>query len=192
MDKTMIINFFDRYAASWDKNLVRNESVISQILEKSEIRQGIDVLDIASGTGVLFPDYISRGVASLTGVDISPEMVKITKEKFPGIEIICADAETYSFEKSYDVAMIYNAFPHFSDPVRLINNLALTLKKGGRLTVAHGMSEVELEKCHSGVAKNVSSQLLKKEELAKIMSEYFDVDIMISDDSMYMVSGKKL
>lgn len=191
MNKKEITDFFDRYAAVWDESLVRNEAVINKILDKSEVKQGVRVLDIASGTGVLFADYISRKVASFTGVDISAEMVRIAKNKFPGAEVICADAEVCSFTKKYDVVMIYNAFPHFHDPEGLIRNLSRALETGGRLTVAHGMSEAELEKCHSGAAKSVSVALLKKEELSLVMSEYFDVDVMISDDSMYMVSGKK-
>lgn len=33
------------------------------------------LLDVACGTGVLFPDYLARG-ASVTGIDISPEMAR--------------------------------------------------------------------------------------------------------------------
>lgn len=192
MDKKEIADFFDTYAASWDDNLVRNEDVINYILDKSDVVSGIDVLDVASGTGVLFPDYISRNVSSVTGIDISPEMVKIAGQKFPETEIICGDAETYFFEKKYDVIMIYNAFPHFTDQKKLIENLSDYLKSGGRLTVAHGMSMKELEKCHSGAAEKVSVPLIQKEDLCEIMSEFLEVDIMISDDRMYMVSGKKI
>ena len=190
MDKNHIIAFFDALAYGWDCNQVHDEEIITFILDKGEIVKGKRVLDVACGTGVLFPDYIRRG-ARVTGVDISSEMLRIAKNKYPDIQLICADAEEYSFEKDYDAVMIYNAFPHFSNPEKLIKNLWNALNIGGRFTVAHGISEKELEKCHSTVAKDVSLPLPSKEKLCDMMSELFDVDVMISDEEKYIVSGLK-
>ena len=190
MDKKEIIAFFDELAPCWDKTNVRNEDVISEILQKGGIRNGAKVLDVACGTGVLFSDYESLG-AEFVAIDISENMVKKAKEKFPEAEVICGDATTYDFGNDFDAVMIYNAFPHFDEPQRLIENLAKSLKKSGRFSVAHGISEKELEKCHSGSAKNISVPLLKKEVLAEMMSPWFKVDVLISDDRMYMVSGVK-
>ena len=190
MDKKDIIAFFDELAPCWDKTNVRNEEVISEILRKGGIRKGTKVLDIACGTGVLFPDYESLG-AEFVGIDISENMVKKAREKFPEAEVICGDATTYDFSSDFDAVMIYNAFPHFDEPQRLIENLAKSLKKSGRLSIAHGISEKELEKCHSGSAKNISVPLMKKEVLAEMMKPYFEADVLISDEKMYMVSGVK-
>ena len=190
MDKKDIIAFFDKLAPCWDDNNSRNEEVIAEILQKGGIRKGVKVLDVACGTGVLFPDYMNLG-ATVVGIDISENMVKKARDKFPEAEIICGDVTEYSFKDEFDAVMIYNAFPHFIDPVKLIKNLSGVLKESGRFTVAHGISEKELEKCHSGSAKNVSVPLVKKEVLADMMSPYFNVDVLISDERMYMVSGTK-
>ncbi len=190
MDKKDVIEFFNNIAPHWDNEQLRNEDVISLILEKGDIAKDKQILDVACGTGVLFPDYISLG-ANVTGIDISPEMVKMAKEKFPGIEVICGDAESYSFENQFDAVMIYNAFPHFIKPKTLFANLTKHLNSGGRLTIAHGISEKELQQCHSGKAKNISLPLPTKEKLAEMLSEFCSVDIMISDEKMYMVSGLK-
>lgn len=190
MDKNEVIAFFNSVASGWDATQVRDEEIIDLILSKGAVTSGAQVLDVACGTGVLFPDYISRG-AKTTGIDISPEMVNIARKKYPEIDVICGDAQTYDFGKSFDVVMIYNAFPHFPEPEKLIESLADKLKTGGRLSVAHGISEKELERCHSGSAKKISVPLMKKEALAEMMSPWFDVDVLISDDRMYMVSGVK-
>lgn len=191
MDKKEVISFFDKLAHNWDKDQVRNEEVIKIILEKGGIKKGTEVLDVACGTGVLFDDYINHEVASVTGIDISSEMVKISRCKFPQAEVICGDAETYSFQKQFDVVMIYNAFPHFANPDMLFDNLSKVLKDGGRFSIAHGISEKELEQCHSASAKSVSLPLPSTEKLAEMMSEFFRIDVMISDERMYMVSGVK-
>ena len=66
MDKKEIAAFFDRCAPGWDADMVRPEPVIAQILSNAGVRPGIRVLDVACGTGVLFPDYRRRQVASVT------------------------------------------------------------------------------------------------------------------------------
>ncbi|MBO7319723.1 MAG: class I SAM-dependent methyltransferase [Clostridia bacterium] len=190
MEKNKIIAFFDDMASDWDAMQVRNEDVIAEILQKGGIIRRTKVLDVACGTGVLFPDYISLG-AEVTGIDISANMAEKAREKYPDIKVICGDAAEYSFEDAFDAVMIYNAFPHFTDPDKLIKNLSAALREKGRFTVAHGMSEKELAKCHSTVAKDVSLPLPSKERLADIMSDIFDVDVMISDDEKYIVSGLK-
>ena len=190
MDKKEIIAFFDKLAPCWDETNLRNEEVIAEILQKGGIGRGVKVLDVACGTGVLFTDYINLG-ADVTAIDISPEMVNIAREKFPEIKVLCGDASTFDFEEVFDAVMIYNAFPHFTNAEKLIESLAAKLRVGGRFSVAHGISEKELEKCHSGSAKRISVPLVKKEVLAEMMSPWFEVDVLISDDRMYMVSGVK-
>ena len=190
MDKKEIIAFFDSLASGWDKTNIRNEEVIAEILSKGGLKDGAKVLDVACGTGVLFTDYLKAG-AEITGIDISENMVKTAKEKFPDTCIICADATDFHFDEKFDVIMIYNAFPHFDSPEKLIKNLTDALSPCGRLSIAHGISEKELAECHSGSAKNVSVPLVKKETLAEMLNPYLNVDTMISDDRMYLVSGVK-
>lgn len=190
MNKQDIIAFFDKLAPEWDSCNIRNEEVIAEIISKGGIREGVKVLDVACGTGVLFPDYQRYG-ADITGIDISENMVKTAREKFPEVHVICGDATYFFFEEKFDAIMIYNAFPHFDEPEKLIDNLVKALKPSGRLSIAHGISEKELAECHSGNARNVSVPLVKKEVLADMMKPYLDTDVLISDDRMYMVSGVK-
>lgn len=191
MEQQEIIRFFDRCAPSWDAEMVRNEPVIAAILDNAGIARGIDVLDVACGTGVLFPDYLARGVASLTAIDIAPEMARIAQEKFPQVKVLCGDVETTEFERKFDAVVIYNAFPHFPEPARLIGRLAEWVKPGGRLTVAHGMSRDKLVRHHSGSASRVSIDLPEAHDLADIFAPWFDVDVTISNDEMYQVCGKR-
>ena len=189
MKKTDIAAFFDNCAPWWDSDMIRHEDIIAKILDNGGIREGVHVLDVACGTGVLFPDYLARGVASVTAIDISPEMAKLAASKFPEVHVICGDVENTKFDRQFDCIMVYNAFPHFPDPEHLIEVLAGLLKPGGRLSVAHGMSRAALCDHHAGRAANVSIDLLHEQELAEIFSDWFDVDVVISDDRMYQVSG---
>ena len=83
MDKSSVIAFFDRLAPQWDADMIRSDELIGIILDNACAGPGKDVLDVACGTGVLIPDYLSRGVATVTGIDISPKMAEIAGAKFP-------------------------------------------------------------------------------------------------------------
>ena len=190
MDQEKIISFFDGCAKNWDAETIRNERVINIILDNAQVKENTRVLDVACGTGVLFPDYIKRG-AVVTGVDISPEMVKIAKKNFPKIEVLCEDVENLDFTENFDVVMVYNAFPHFPHPERLIEKLSTFLRDGGILSVAHGMSREDLLKLHNERASEVSLELPEANELSKIFEPFFNIDIIISDSEMYQVSGIK-
>lgn len=194
MEKEEIIAFFDTIASHWDEDMIRDDEVIDVILNHAEVKSGNYVLDVACGTGVLFPDYLNRDVALVTGVDISSEMVKIATKKYAKeqkIQVLCNDIETMPLEQIYDNAVVYNAFPHFPEPDRLLQALVRCVKVGGTVTIAHGMSREQINKCHEGSAKKVSLGLMPVEELAQLMGKYLDVTTVIADEKMYQVVGKR-
>ena len=191
MDKEIIKDFFNDLAPRWDNEPIADKEIIDTILDNGGIKENIQVLDVACGTGVLFPFYLERIVKSITAIDLSPQMVKIAKSKFPQADVICGDAENITFDNQFNVIMIYNAFPHFPEPEKLIENLSKAVKSGGKISIAHGMSKKELDDIHMKSAGTVSNILPECEELKKILEPYFNVDIMISNDKMYQVSGIK-
>ena len=194
MEKKDIIEFFDRCAPSWDADMIKSDAIIGRILDNAEVESGMDVLDVACGTGVMFDYYLERNVASVTGIDIAPEMAKIAAGKYAGepkVHVICGDVEEYNFDRKFDRIVVYNAFPHFPYPKRLIKILAGLLKEEGRLTVAHGMSREAIDGHHSGAASKVSNGLMSAENLKRIFDAHFDVEVVISNRHMYQVSGVK-
>lgn len=191
MNKDTIRDFFNDFAPRWDNEPIADIEIINTILGNADVKENVNMLDIGCGTGVMFPFYMERNVKSITAVDLSPEMVKIAKSKFPQAEIICGDAENITFDRQFDVVMIYNAFPHFPNTEKIIENLSKAVKDNGRISIAHGMSKKELDEIHMKSAGKVSNILPECDELAELLSPYFNVDIKISNDKMYQVSGTK-
>ena len=194
MDKQSVIEFFDKCAPTWDAEMVKSDAIINRILDNAEVGAGMTVLDVACGTGVMFDYYLSRGVKSVVGIDISPEMAKIAAEKYaaePRVQVICGDVEEYAFDRKFDRIVVYNAFPHFPHPKRLIKLLSELLKEDGRLTIAHGASRETIDGHHSGAASKVSNGLMVAESLKRIFDARFNVEVMISNRHMYQVSGVK-
>ncbi len=193
MNKQNVIDFFDHMAAHWDADMIRDDAIISTILDGAKVRPGIRVLDVACGTGVVIPDYLSRGVGSVTAVDISPEMVRIARKKFPqeNVRVLCGDIEELVFPEKFDCIMVYNAFPHFPQPERLIATLSGLLAPGGTLTVAHGMCRAKIDRHHEGAASKVSVGLMHEDQLAAIFEKHLTVTVKISNENMYQVTGTK-
>ena len=181
-------------APQWDADMIRHDDIIATILDNAGVRPGVDVLDVACGTGVLFPDYLARNVGSLTAVDISPEMVRIARSKYPEaqVSVCCGDVEELDFDRQFDSIVVYNAFPHFPEPGRLIERLTRLLKTGGTLTVAHGMSRAAIDRHHEGAASRVSVGLMHEDALAAMFRRHLQLTAKISTDRMYQVAGKKI
>ena len=194
MEKKDVIEFFDRMASNWDADMIKSDEKIGKILDNAEVGEGMEVLDVACGTGVMFPYYLARKVASVTGIDISPEMAKISAAKFDAyknVRVICGDVEDYAFDRKFHRIVVYNAFPHFPNPKRLIATLADLLKEGGRLTIAHGQSREAIDGHHHGTASKISNGLMRADALKALFDPHFEVEIMISNSRMYQVSGFK-
>lgn len=190
IDKKDVIEFFDELAPGWDHDLVVDTDKINTILDAAGVRESTRVLDVACGTGVLFPFYQQRRVAEVLAVDISAQMARIAGEKaFSPIRVVCGDIESMPGTGDFDCCVVYNAFPHFPDPERLVRHLSGWLKPGGRLTVAHSMSLEQLNHHHSGRAAKVSMGMMPAGDLAEIFGQCFRVDTVVSDREKYIVSG---
>lgn len=194
MDRNKIRDFFNRLAPEWDANMVRNDEIISTILDNVHVEEGCDVLDVACGTGVLIPDYLKRNVRSVTGIDLSEKMIEIAKAKFETddrVTLVCDDVTEHVFEGRFDSIIVYNALPHFGDFEELIRILSGMLKENGYLTIAHGASRDSINHHHSNVSSDLKKELPVIEELTEIMSRYLEVTVAISDERMYQAAGRK-
>lgn len=193
MNKNEIIAYFDAAASQWDAHMITDDRKINFIMDAADVKKDWSVLDVACGTGVMFPYYLRRNVSRVIGVDISSEMAKIAakKQNDPRLQVICGDIETLPVQTKCDSCVVYNAFPHFENPERLISVLACWVRTGGRLTVAHSMSLADLRQHHSGRASYISREMLNGRELSSFFSPWFDVDICISDNEKYVLSGKR-
>lgn len=195
MDKKEIIKFFDKCSAHWDDDAIIHNDKMKTILDYAGIKKGDRVLDVACGTGIMFPYYLERDVDSILGIDISPEMVKLCKKKFEDngkIDVICADADEFICENEFDAVMIFNAFPHFINPNLLIANLRKSVKQGATLTVAHDAGRKTIDGFHKGKASAVSNGLMSEYDLKDIFVQAgFENIKILANDEIYIVTGVK-
>ncbi len=139
-------SFWNRYAKLYDFEIKRfNDKAYFEMyqLMSSSLLPGMDVLEVATGTG-LIAISIASGVHSVEAVDFSPKMIEIArKKKAPGnVRFSIEDAAELSFEdNTFDAAIISNALHIVPDPVKVLRDISRVLKPKGLLiapTYSHG------------------------------------------------------
>jgi SAM-dependent methyltransferase len=94
------------------------------------------LLDVGCGSGLLCQLAAARG-AAVSGIDISPALLEIARERTPGGDLREGDLAALPFAAdSVDVVTGANAFQFAPDPAEGFAEAARVLRSGGRLVAA--------------------------------------------------------
>ncbi len=98
---------------------------------------GENILDIGCGTGHLSSEIAQVG-ASVVGIDSSASMIETARKSYPGLDFRVEDARTFVLPAHFD-AIFSNAALHWiPEAERVVCNLAVSLKPGGRFVLEMG------------------------------------------------------
>lgn len=180
--------FFDDLAAEWDLSFtVEDMERLSHIVDHMGVQEGTEILDLGCGTGVLF-DMLRRKVGengSLTGVDFSFKMIQRAHRNFPfeNVNVVDADAMLLPFaDDTFDMAVAFSAFPHFSDQQRAINEVHRVLRNGMKFYIIHLISSKEIAKIHHQIGGAVEyDQIPPEDHLRKMLNSSKFADVTIED-----------
>ena len=94
-----------------------------------------NVLDVACGTGEMMVELAKQG-CTVTGVDISEEMLEIVRIKVNGERLMAADAEHLPFkDESFDAVTCAFGVRNFVHSEQGISEMLRVLKSGGRMVI---------------------------------------------------------
>ncbi len=134
-DKQKEIFFFDAHAASGEYDAFTpksNARLIAAAIRVLALPRGARVADLGCGSGV-FTNLLRRAGYATIGLDISPKLIQLGRQKHPGLELIQGDAENLAFpSESLDGVLLINLVHHFPNPRRLAAEVRRVLKRGGR------------------------------------------------------------
>jgi 2-polyprenyl-3-methyl-5-hydroxy-6-metoxy-1,4-benzoquinol methylase len=113
-----------------------------------ELPPGARILDAACGSGWL-SEYFARLGYDLTGIDISPDLIKICEDRIAALpptdyeqKIRCRfrvhDLELGPLDNKFDAIICYDAMHHLEDAAAAIRHLAAMLPVGGLLFILEG------------------------------------------------------
>ncbi len=135
---------FDQHAASWDEKPERVDlaaRICMTLLKQVELDPGMEVLDFGCGTGLSSLPWAGQ-VKSLTGLDPSPAMLEVFKEKanqqgLSNVQTLeVAPDHGAAIPGQYDLVVSSMVFHHIEDIGALLQKLHGVLKPAGRLYVA--------------------------------------------------------
>jgi len=94
------------------------------------------VLDLACGTGILFPKLVKR-FKTVVGLDYSLPMLSVAKEKpFNNVYLVRGDALELPFkENSFDTVVLSLGLRHFPYIGKSLKEIHRVLKEGGELHI---------------------------------------------------------
>jgi ubiquinone/menaquinone biosynthesis C-methylase UbiE len=119
-------------------------------IKASRLRRGERVLDVGTGTGILIPYILKYGPSEIHACDLSENMLRQVKGKFPQvITHLCDIRDLLLAGDSLDVAFINACFSNIMDKSKSLNNLYRLLRRKGRLVISHPLGRdfiVELKK----------------------------------------------
>ena len=97
---------------------------------------GGDVLDVATGTGLVAEALVARGFR-VTGIDQSTEMLARARERFGGrVELVEGSADELPFpDSSFDHLTFTYLLRYVDDPAATVRELARVVRPGGTIAM---------------------------------------------------------
>ena len=135
-------SFSELERAGWQRNasdydtvdLPATHQAFAPLLDSLGGLRGRHVLEVASGTGHLAAEVLTRG-ASVVGIDVASKMVALARERFPRATFVEGDAEGLPFEDAqFDSVLCCFGLLHFAEPVKALREMARVLKPGGAVS----------------------------------------------------------
>jgi SAM-dependent methyltransferase len=108
---------------------------VYELVERTADLRGRRVLDVGCGTGRLSAALVERARARVWGVDASPEMLGVAKEKVQGVAFKLARAESLPFKDGWFERVVLWLTLHLVDRPRALAEVRRVLGDDGRVAV---------------------------------------------------------
>jgi SAM-dependent methyltransferase len=140
-----------------------NRPLFEAVLDAAGAGPGIRLLDVGCGSGLALVLAQERG-ATTSGLDISPALLAIARDRLPGADLREGDMEELPFEDaSFDATTGVNAFQFAGDPRHALREAARVTRPGGRVVASLFAAP---ERSQGTIAHEAMSALVPPEQAA--------------------------
>lgn len=154
--------YFARHAEEWDRLRSlhsADEPVEAALLAALDTAGGIgSLLDVGTGTGRI-AELLSARADHVTGLDMSPEMLRIARARLQhlpaaSVDLVQGDFAALPFaDAAFDTVTFHQVLHYAQNPARVLAEAARVLRPGGRIAVvdfaAHDREELRTEHAHA-------------------------------------------
>jgi len=135
--KEYVIELFDRYADHFDEHLVdklkyRTPNLLFDTMMHLVPSGNLHILDLGCGTGLI--GSLFRPLArTLTGVDISSNMLKIARQRQVYDDLVCSELIEFlhTHTKTFDLAIAADVFIYIGNLSGVFHGVRSALREGG-------------------------------------------------------------
>ena len=135
-NKTKVLEAMDRIAAKRDSYIKRNRYYYRNLINyfRFAIPVNARIAEIGCGTGYLLNALRpSEGL----GIDISPEMIAIAREKYPHLRFEVMDAEQISLDEKFDFVIISDTLGYLEDIQKAFSEIKKIVHPGTRVLITY-------------------------------------------------------
>ena len=126
------VDAYDRYVGRYSRALAR------ELMARAAVVPGQRVLDVGCGPGALTGELAAvLGSDHVAGIDPSPEFVDACRERYPGVQVEVAVAESIPFDdRAFDAAIAQLVVHFMTDAPAGVEEMKRVTKPGGALAAA--------------------------------------------------------
>ncbi|MGB4661173.1 MAG: class I SAM-dependent methyltransferase [Mobilitalea sp.] len=155
------------------------------------------VLDVVCGNGTLLKLINDKIQVQAYGVDISDNMIKEAKRKYPEMQFVTTNSALLPFQdNSFDAVTVCAAFHHFTEPDKFLKEAKRVLKPGGYIYIADPYFPLlirQFAKIIFPLLKMGDVKIYNKRELNNFLNSHGFLDVSVNRFGTYgfMAIGKK-
>jgi SAM-dependent methyltransferase len=146
MSDDRIIGLYEDHAAAWDRQRGRDlfeRPWLDRFLAR--LPQGAAVLDVGCGMGEPIAAYLIGRGARVTGVDSSPSLIDLCRQRFPDQDWRVADMRALEMGRRFDGLVAWHSLFHLAPAAQrpMFRRFAEHLRPGGLLMFTSGHAHGE-------------------------------------------------